>query len=601
MKIFLNSFFIIFLITIFVSINTNAQDKNKKKLTLEEVKEMCGVPVDKDEMKKVLAIQDSLYKEYLKKKGLKKTTTIPNWQNYMSNVDNQYGCKNCWAHAATGMVEGQLQIIYGSKIGSNGIDLDEMDIVNNSGHTGGCNNGDFPTTALSYIQSSKVISEIGSYPNLQGVRWDINSFSILGVMGGIDGIKNALINGPVTASFYVYQSFYDFFDLYENRTSIYHQENPLGDPYIGGHAVVIVSYNEDQQYWLCKNSWGSWWADGGYFRIGYGQCGIETWQNCTVTVNQSCYAKIVPNLINSLNTAFSYGFENGEWARLDNNRITLSNSLALPYPGTLNLSSSNITVPSNITFTINSGTKVLLNGNSIVSSGGTISVSSGAYSDGAKLLSTSGSIKGIYLPQTAINNAVIGEKVELLGSTYYTNISISNKYNVDLYGNGTSSSVINGNISVNNSQYIDVNNLKASRLAINGGVNNFTNNILLENPGVDVLSIYNCPSQTITYSSIMNSDDIGAYINNSIGSFEHCNIEGHGTGLYFYNSSSFNVDNSYMCGNYPYDMYALAPAIAHCHTNTYSNVPTSSCHGNVIIMGTSNICMVLKANAERSV
>jgi C1A family cysteine protease len=34
-----------------------------------------------------------------------------------------------------------------------------------------------------------------------------------------------------------------------------------------GHAVVLVGYNNEQRYWLVKNSYGSNWADGGLFRV----------------------------------------------------------------------------------------------------------------------------------------------------------------------------------------------------------------------------------------------------------------------------------------------------------------------------------------------
>jgi hypothetical protein len=35
-------------------------------------------------------------------------------------------------------------------------------------------------------------------------------------------------------------------------------------------------------YWICKNSWNPTFDENGFFRIAYGQCGIETWNNCGV-------------------------------------------------------------------------------------------------------------------------------------------------------------------------------------------------------------------------------------------------------------------------------------------------------------------------------
>jgi len=47
------------------------------------------------------------------------------------------------------------------------------------------------------------------------------------------------------------------------------------------HAVNIVGYNTtaNPQYWIVRNSWGTWWGESGYIRIlissGSGVCGIN--------------------------------------------------------------------------------------------------------------------------------------------------------------------------------------------------------------------------------------------------------------------------------------------------------------------------------------
>jgi hypothetical protein len=44
------------------------------------------------------------------------------------------------------------------------------------------------------------------------------------------------------------------------------------------HAVVIVGYNDTGSYWIVRNSWGSGWNgdEKGYFKVGYGECSIES-------------------------------------------------------------------------------------------------------------------------------------------------------------------------------------------------------------------------------------------------------------------------------------------------------------------------------------
>jgi hypothetical protein len=39
----------------------------------------------------------------------------------------------------------------------------------------------------------------------------------------------------------------------------------------GGHAVLIVGYDDDEEYFIVKNSWGTGWGESGYFRIDYSQ------------------------------------------------------------------------------------------------------------------------------------------------------------------------------------------------------------------------------------------------------------------------------------------------------------------------------------------
>ena len=36
---------------------------------------------------------------------------------------------------------------------------------------------------------------------------------------------------------------------------------------LGGHAVLLVGYDKDESYWICRNSWGEDWGDDGYFYL----------------------------------------------------------------------------------------------------------------------------------------------------------------------------------------------------------------------------------------------------------------------------------------------------------------------------------------------
>jgi hypothetical protein len=43
---------------------------------------------------------------------------------------------------------------------------------------------------------------------------------------------------------------------------------------VGNHAICVIGYDDTQNCWICKNSWGTGWGDSGFFKIAYGQCGI---------------------------------------------------------------------------------------------------------------------------------------------------------------------------------------------------------------------------------------------------------------------------------------------------------------------------------------
>jgi len=82
---------------------------------------------------------------------------------------------------------------------------------------------------------------------------------------------NIMENGPVAASFYVY----DDFPTYES--GVYKRsENAT---ILGGHGIKIIGWGTEngEDYWLCVNSWNEEWGDKGLFKIARGsdECGIE--------------------------------------------------------------------------------------------------------------------------------------------------------------------------------------------------------------------------------------------------------------------------------------------------------------------------------------
>jgi hypothetical protein len=85
----------------------------------------------------------------------------------------------------------------------------------------------------------------------------------------VDNIENIIKSGlrdygPLFAHMEVYVGCGSAY-----RGGIYQYKD--GEPHEGGHYVLIVGYNDIDQYFIVKNSWGSNWGESGYFRIAYSE------------------------------------------------------------------------------------------------------------------------------------------------------------------------------------------------------------------------------------------------------------------------------------------------------------------------------------------
>eukprot|EP00878_Enallax_costatus_P032916 GHUV01036258.1.p2 GENE.GHUV01036258.1~~GHUV01036258.1.p2 ORF type:complete len:130 (-),score=24.40 GHUV01036258.1:43-432(-) len=71
--------------------------------------------------------------------------------------------------------------------------------------------------------------------------------------------------GSVVTRFDILDDFRPFFSTYANAQAIYRPKPSA--KYVEGHAVVLVGYNNEHQFWIAKNSWGPDWADNGFFKV----------------------------------------------------------------------------------------------------------------------------------------------------------------------------------------------------------------------------------------------------------------------------------------------------------------------------------------------
>jgi C1A family cysteine protease len=86
------------------------------------------------------------------------------------------------------------------------------------------------------------------------------------VVQDLDQMKGCLAAGyPFVAGFTVYSSFES---AEVASTGIVPMPQP-SESTIGGHAVVVVGYDDSTQFFLVRNSWGTTWGLGGYFWMPY--------------------------------------------------------------------------------------------------------------------------------------------------------------------------------------------------------------------------------------------------------------------------------------------------------------------------------------------
>ncbi len=212
------------------------------------------------------------------------------WRNvggtrFSSPVLDQGRCGSCVAFAAIGQLETQMNIA--RRTPNSPWEFSPQHLFACGG--GGCETGWQPMSALSYLQSSGVPDE-ACFPYQSGaigedmackstcsdsksrsqkiVRYNTTSFFFF---ASIDSIKQALQKGPLMATMVVYEDFMFY------KSGVYKYTSGAQ---LGGHAVVIEGYNDADQSWIVRNSWGPDWGEQGYFRVAWNdQSGVgnSTW------------------------------------------------------------------------------------------------------------------------------------------------------------------------------------------------------------------------------------------------------------------------------------------------------------------------------------
>jgi len=202
-------------------------------------------------------------------------------EGYVTPIKNQGQCGSCWSFSTTGSLEGQVFKKTGTLP-----DLSEQNLVDCSKSYGnqGCHGG-WMDWAFKYIRDNKGIDSEKGYPYYArelGYCYYNAQYNTATDSGFVDipsGDENALKQavatiGPISVAIDATRPSFSSY-----RTGVYY------DPTCGNtlanldHAVLVVGYGTEngEDYWLVKNSWGTYWGDQGYIKMARNRndhCGI---------------------------------------------------------------------------------------------------------------------------------------------------------------------------------------------------------------------------------------------------------------------------------------------------------------------------------------
>jgi len=511
--------------------------------TKEQLKNLCGDIPHIENTKKSDQDDNSSFQppNIYNKESKLNNVSVPDWKSYMLPIGSQTACGsncgNCWAFACSAVAEGLLHQYLGY-----GIDLDECELTSQA--CNGCSNGD----AHCGFQSLKIqgISSTESSEYFEHGKFKVATYNVQSPTN-INIIKQALVYSPVYASMKVY---YDFQHIVPGSNYIYRRTS---DVFIGDHAVTILGYNDTEEYWICRNSWGTGWGDGGYFKIGYGECGIDETKCGTATVDQSSLAKVVPTLIPDLSTALSYDFGSQEYAYVVANTSLISQPNDIPYDGTVLIKSG---AALNLSGYILKATGNMYNewGSIIIENGGSIIHS-------AELLNTNSNDIIAYLPDHFSETYTVPYN-------YFYGYELNVLPNATLYFNNGTNLIVNGTFNADQATFTRSGTSGSwGGIVFNqGSSGSITNcNILYANNGITCnYSLPTISNNTIAYNSTgISLNNIGTDTPEISGNYIHSNSY-RGISLY---TSSPKIYNNTISSNAIYGIYCYN----NCHPYLYNN------------------------------
>jgi C1A family cysteine protease len=192
-----------------------------------------------------------------------------NGGNYVTPVKNQGACGSCVSFCTCATIESAIRIKLQNP--SHAVDLSEGFCQFCGG--GSCNGWGL-TSGLDYAKSTGVTDEACMPYQAQNMNcaasrcsdWQnrLTKIKDYTAHSSMEARKQAIATiGPLLAGMAVYNDFFAYSSGVYRKTA--------SATLSGYHCICCVGYDDGQQCWILKNSWGTGWGDNGFVRIGYGQ------------------------------------------------------------------------------------------------------------------------------------------------------------------------------------------------------------------------------------------------------------------------------------------------------------------------------------------
>jgi len=265
-------------------------------LAPEEQRKYLGVIVDSAELQRLASLsQRAAAQEQGLAVGAFSAPASVDWRNnggnYVTPIKNQGQCGSCVSFCSCSVIESAVRIKLQNPNYS--IDLSEGFLQFCGG--GSCGGWGL-TSGLDFAKSTGVTDEAcmpytaggGADMNCAASRcsdWQsrltkISSYANLATM---DARKSAIAtSGPVLAGLEVWSDFFAYNGGVYVKSSAATRLSPPGY-----HCICVVGYDDGQQCWILKNSWGTSWGESGFMRMKYGQADLlidTSWTFSSVVV-----------------------------------------------------------------------------------------------------------------------------------------------------------------------------------------------------------------------------------------------------------------------------------------------------------------------------